>query len=252
MKRLVIFSALLVAGAVVSSAALESRSIKYRNTDVVHLACKMRHTTLVVLPDGEKIVDFVVGDKDFWQLEGGDNFAYIKPAKAGSRTTITLITQAGNIYSFLADEVSSTAGSDADLKVFVELVDDRLLANLNTRRRYVPAPEADALRDVIISREAQEQQQRKAFAADYSLKLDFKYRFKRGSKPFLVDAVWNDGRATFIRSGSNEKAALYELKDGEPALINYELKDGVYIIPKVIEAGYLAVGKERLPFRRGE
>jgi type IV secretion system protein VirB9 len=40
--------------------------------------------------------------------------------------------------------------------------------------------------------------------------------------------------------------ALYELTDGEPALVNFQVQDGTYIVPKVLDRGYLALGKARL------
>ena len=43
--------------------------------------------------------------------------------------------------------------------------------------------------------------------------------------------------------------ALYEMKDGKPAVVNFQVHDGTYVVPKVLERGYLALGKERFPFR---
>jgi type IV secretion system protein VirB9 len=40
------------------------------------------------------------------------------------------------------------------------------------------------------------------------------------------------------------------VKDGAPNLINFDLRDGVYIAPKVIDKGYLVIGKRRLDFER--
>ncbi len=40
------------------------------------------------------------------------------------------------------------------------------------------------------------------------------------------------------------------MKDGKPNLINFELANGVYVIPKIVDQGYLAVGKKKLAFER--
>ncbi len=40
------------------------------------------------------------------------------------------------------------------------------------------------------------------------------------------------------------------MKDGKPNLINFDLENGVYIIPKIVEAGYLAIGKKKVTFTR--
>jgi len=39
-------------------------------------------------------------------------------------------------------------------------------------------------------------------------------------------------------------------KDGKPNLISFQFENGVYIAPKIIDAGYLAIGKKKLPFAR--
>jgi hypothetical protein len=57
---------------------------------------------------------------------------------------------------------------------------------------------------------------------------------------------------TYIRSEASELPALYELKDGQPALVNFQVEHGTYIVPKVLERGYLALGKERFHFQQGQ
>ena len=46
---------------------------------IVEVRTKTRHTTVLVLPQGENILDFVVGDSDYWHLSGSANLAYLKP-----------------------------------------------------------------------------------------------------------------------------------------------------------------------------
>ena len=39
--------------------------------DRIHrLRTRVRHTTVIVLPAGENILDFVVGDSEYWHLPG--------------------------------------------------------------------------------------------------------------------------------------------------------------------------------------
>ena len=47
-------------------------------------------------------------------------------------------------------------------------------------------------------------------------------------------------------------AAVYELKDGKPSLIQFEFdpKTGRYTIDKILDDGYLRVGKSQLRFHR--
>jgi type IV secretory pathway VirB9-like protein len=247
MKRVAVLAIVAVlAGVPPAHAAPEARTVRYGPKDVITLRCKVRFTTLIVLPATEKILDYVIGDKDMWVLEGSDNFAYLKPAKADASTTVTLITQAGNIYSFLAEE----GGGAPDIKVFVEPTDPSLFHAGEPGPRYVPAAEADQLRQSLEKVQAREAERLEAFAAEYPLKVTFDYQFDKGKKPFSVVAIWHDDRSTYVRSLATEKPTLYELKDGQATLINYDLKDNVYLIPKVVDLGQLAIGKKRMTFRR--
>ena len=39
-------------------------------------------------------------------------------------------------------------------------------------------------------------------------------------------SIWHDGQFTYIKSDATELPALYELKDGKPALVNFQVHDG--------------------------
>ena len=104
------------------------------------MKAKVRFTTLIVLPKQEQILDFTCGDKEFWIVNGSQNFAYVKPAKPGSRTNLNLITASGNIYSFVLSEVSEAADSEPDLKIFIEPKDESMLSAANGQPRFVSGP----------------------------------------------------------------------------------------------------------------
>ena len=67
-------------------------------------------------------------------------------------------------------------------------------------------------------------------------------------RPFLVRSIWHDGRFTYIKADAAELPALYEVKDGKPALVNFQVQRGTYVVPKVLERGYLALGTAKLAF----
>src|SRR5947209_20186453 len=100
---IVITLSALLAGAEtqdISHTTSEARTVKYAAKDNVRITTPPRFTTLILLPPQERILDFVIGDKDAWVLEGTQNFAYLKPTKPGLETSVNLITAAGNIYTF--------------------------------------------------------------------------------------------------------------------------------------------------------
>jgi hypothetical protein len=128
---------------------------------------------------------------------------------------------------------------------------------------YVRAGEAEAYKKELGTlrsdtdkqiRETQSQvaEQINKFRANYQTKLHFDYSLsaKAAQDPFLVSAIYHDDTFTYIQCSAHEKPTLYEMKDGKPNLINFELQNGVYIVPKVLDSGYLTVGKKKLTFTR--
>jgi type IV secretion system protein VirB9 len=229
----------------------EARSVKYSAKDIVLIRAKLRFTTVIVLPQDEKILDFVTGDKDFWVVEGTQNFCYIKPAKQGASTDVTLITAAGNLYSFLVKEVGES--DEFDLKVFIEPTDKSIVQAMNAAPKFVPSSEVDDLRMQAALATAHAEEDKEAFRADYPIrKLKFDYTFEKDKKPFLISAIYHDDNFTYIRSTARERPILYEVKDKSPSLVDFSLKNGVYVVAKVLDAGYLVVGKRRMSFKRQE
>jgi type IV secretory pathway VirB9-like protein len=243
--------------------SLSARVVAYGEKDVVPVKAKLRYTTLIVLPKQESILDYTCGDKEFWIVNGTANFAYVKPAKANSETNLNLITASGNIYSFVLREVSDTQGADPDLKVFIEPKEGSTLAAMNAAPKFVPASQVDDYRQQAEiakeqAREARDQAQAtidrelSRVRSEFPAKLHFTYRFPADDKLFRVSAIYNDGKFTYIRANPQETPSLYEIKDGKPNLINFDFKDGLYVVPKMLDSGYLTIGKKRLNFQRTE
>jgi type IV secretion system protein VirB9 len=236
-----------------SAHAQGTRDVSYTDRAVVSVQAKLRFTTLIILPDGERILDFVCGDKDYWVVSGADNLAYVKPAKAGASTNLNLITDSGRVYSFLLTE----GVGEPDLKLYV-VADDVLARGQTTRRFYTEADVAGfrdeaerARQDAAAIREASVKAADEAiaaFRASYPTQLRFVYRFRAHEKPFYVSAIYHDGQFTYIHAQTSELPSLYELRDDAPNLVSFQVEHGIYIVPKVLERGYLAIGKQRVFF----
>jgi type IV secretory pathway VirB9-like protein len=262
--------AVLAVGAIVfhaspTHAATEAaaRVVKYSKEDIVPVRAKLRFSTLIVLPEDEEILDFTTGDKEFWVINGAHNLCYVHPAQAGIRSNLNLITASGHVYSFLLTEISNQPNAEPDLKIFVEPKESSGIAVSTGLRGYVSAGEAEAYKkeletlrsqtaDQIHAAQAQSAEQLNQFRSSYATKLQFDYPLdsKASREPFLVFAIYHDDSFTYIKCGAREKPALYEIKDGKPNLISFQFENGVYIAPKIIDTGYLAVGKKKLPFAR--
>jgi type IV secretory pathway VirB9-like protein len=232
-----------------------ARVVQYGERDVVPIKTRLRYTTLIVLPKNEQILDFTCGDKEYWVVNGNQNFAYVKPAKAGARTNLNLITASGNIYSFALADVSEVSSAQPDLKVFVELQDSAMASAANNAPRFVPAQVVDDYRhQVEIAKEETRQVKQSAQAAvdngvnKFVSNVRYSYRFEAGKKPFFVRAMYHDDKFTYIHARPEETPTLYEVKDGQPNVVTFQYRDGVYVIDKVIDQGYLAIGKKKLAF----
>jgi type IV secretory pathway VirB9-like protein len=212
-----------------------------------------------VLPKNEQILDFTCGDKDLWVINGTQNFAYIKPAKLGARTNLNLITASGNIYSFVLTEVSPIPESQPDLKVFVELKDDGMLSAASGAPKFVAAREVDDYKQqiAVAKEETRRVEQTTQATIDRGISrfisnVRFPYRFEAGKKPFYVRAMYHDSAFTYIQARPEETPTLYEVKDAKSNLVDFEYRDGVYVVSKILDRGYLVIGKQKLGFTREE
>jgi len=260
---LVVGTAIFHASPTLAATETAARVVKYSKEDIVPVHAKLRFSTLIVLPEDEEILDFTTGDKEFWVINGAHNLCYVHPAQAGIRSNLNLITASGHVYSFLLTEISNQPNTEPDLKLFVEPKEGSGIAVNSGLRGYVSAGEAQAYKkeletlrsqttDQIHAAQAQSADQINHFRSTYATKLQFDYPLdpKAGREPFLVSAIYHDDSFTYIKCGAREKPALYEIKDGKPNLISFQFENGVYIAPKIIDTGYLAIGKKKLPFAR--
>ncbi len=221
-----------------------ARVVKYAKEDIVPVRAKLRFSTLIVLPDDEEILDFTTGDKEFWIINGSHNLCYVHPAQAGIRSNLNLITATGHVYSFVLTEISNDPNAEPDLKIFVEPKDGSGIVAKSGLHGYVS--------DQLHAAQVQVSEQVNHFRSSYATKLQFDYSLdgKAAREPFLVSTIYHDDTFTYIKCAAREKPALYEMKDGKPNLINFQLENGVYIVPKILDSGYLAIGKKKLLFTR--
>ena len=236
--------------------------VEAKPDQIIQVRTQTRHTTVLVLPPGENILDFVVGDSEYWHLSGSANLAYLKPLDEKVRTNVALICESGAIYSFLVKEapdphlvvrIETKAGNAAPgAPAFVarSAVEDYREMARAAGEAARAAREAADLRSTRAEDRAEEAVTR--FKAGYPGRLSFAYQLDKKARqwPFLVDAMWHDGQFTYLRSRAQESPAIYELKDGKPSLVAYDLTpEGLYIARHVLGDGWLRIGKKRARWR---
>jgi len=226
------------------------REVSASERTLISLTTKLRYTTMILLPEQEEILDVVCGDRDFWVISAAQHIAHVKPAKEGAATNLNLVTASGRVYSFLLTEQK---GAQPDLKVYVT-ADPSVAAG---PKKFYSAADMSALQAQVTSaRTAADAAQQRAdesiakFKRQYPGALQFVYPVSKYERPFFVRSVWHDGQFTYIKADATELPALYEVKDGSPALVNFQVEHGTYVVPKVIDRGYLALGKARFEFQQ--
>lgn len=218
-------------------------------------------STLLVLPAEEKVANVFAGDTVDWIFDGGhvaSRFISVKPKTAGGSTDIHIVSDHGNEYTLELREVSADDDAHYDSKVLIEPGDKTAKEKLTQLPVFVPAADLDkAKQDAATAQAAQaatlkaEQTKEETYRSQYpgSLHFDYAWDEKRG-KELGLQQIWRDDKFTYLRGQFQETPALYEVKDKKPSLINFDFANGLYTIPKQVDNGYLAIGKQRVDFHR--
>lgn len=219
-------------------------------------------STLIVLPAEEKVANVFAGDTVNWIFDGGhvaSRFISVKPKTANAATDIHIVSDHGNEYTLLLREISSDPDAHFDSKVFLNPGDQAAKDRLTQLPVFVPVAELDkAKQDAAAAKASQaaelkaEQTKAEQFRSEYPGSLHFDYAWdEKKAKELGLQQIWRDDKFTYLRGQFQETPALYELKDKKPSLINFDFANGLYTVPKLLENGYLAIGKQKVEFHRG-
>jgi type IV secretory pathway VirB9-like protein len=243
----------LALAAISTSTALgqdaSARTVQYHAQDVVPIHAKLKYTTLIEVPPTEKIMEAATGDKDFWVVDVVSNFCFVHPAKEGISSNLNLITDKGNIYSFTLQDVSNTSQAP-DLKVLVQPADQSAIVASTGPSQFIPAAQLEQSKQELAALQSHVEQAVDEYKSTYPLQLKFDYSYKANEAPFDIQSIYHDDKFTYIKTTAAEKFSVYEMKDGKPNLVTYDLREGTYIIPKVMDSGYVELGKKRMDFSR--
>ncbi len=220
-------------------------------------------STLILLPDQEKVANVFAGDTVDWVFDGGhvaSRFISIKPKLANSTTDVHIVSDHGNEYTLQLREVSGDDDPHFDSKIFIAPGDKAAKDRLVEMPVFVPAAELDKVKQEAVAAKAAEAATLKAeetkeetYRSQYPGSLHFDYTWdKSKGKELGLQAIWRDDRFTYLRGHFQETPALYEVKDKKPSLINFNFNNGLYTVPKELDNGYLAIGKQKVEFHRSE
>jgi type IV secretion system protein VirB9 len=218
-------------------------------------------STLILLPAEEKVANVFAGDTVDWVFDGGhvaSRFISIKPKIANAITDVHIVSDHGNEYTLQLREVSGDDDPHFDSKVSLVPGDKAAQDRIAELPVFVPAAELDKVKeDVTLAQAAQaaslkaEQGKEESYRSQYPGTLHFDYAWdKAKGKKLGLQEIWRDDKFTYLRGQFQETPAVYEVKDKKPSLINFDFSNGLYTVPKELESGYLAIGKQKVEFYR--
>ena len=244
-----IVNVVLAVSSIGALAQESARTVQYHSQDIVAIRAKVKYTTLIELPTTEKIMEAATGDKDFWIVDVVGNFCFVHPAKQGIASNLNLITDKGNIYSFTLQDISGSS-AEPDLKVIVEPADRSAIVAASGPPQFVPAAQLEQSKQQVTALQSHVEQAVDEYKSGYPTQLKFDYVYKANQAPFDIQSIYHDDKFTYIKTNAPEKFSVYEMKDGKPNLVTYDLREGTYIIPKVMDDGYVELGKKKMSFTR--
>ena len=223
-------------------------------------------STLIELPAEEKVATVFGGDTVSWVIDAGhvaSRYISIKPKVADTSTDLHIVSDHGNEYTLELHEVSNDKDNPHfDSKVYIWSSDEKAAENIAKAPVFIPVAEVEA-KEAQLTKEADDAKKAaeadhkalaaatESFKASYpgTLRFNFTWDQKKGSA-LGIQQIWHDDKFTYLRGQFQETPALYELKDGKGSLINYDFANGLFTIPKLVDQGYLSIGKQRVDFRQ--
>ncbi len=273
MKRSYFLAASAVLAVSFSAAMLHAEQKAPRTVQVSTTAAPpvirtiLNESTLLELPAEEKVATVFGGNTDDWIFNAGhvaSRFISVKPkaAAAKSSTNVHIISDHGNEYTLELREVSADQAGGFDSTVFLVPADKDAQQKMTDAPVFVPAAEAKEKEDRLEKEVAEAQANaaadkktaadaREKYQSAYPSSLHFDYSWDRKKAGALgVRQIWDDGKFTYIQGKFEEPPVVYELKDKKGSLINFDFANGLYTVPKLLQDGYVAIGKAKVEFHR--
>jgi P-type conjugative transfer protein TrbG len=187
--------------------------------------------------------------------------------------SLTAEPVAGDTEGWIKSEFTSGSGASARTHIVVKPRDEGIETNLivpttkrvyhlNLRSKpdwYMPAvrwfyPDEDAAAIVKKDADDQARQDSSEALAVSPDKLNFRYRVKGRDLPWKPAQVFDDGAKVYLKMpesmASGDAPALFVIEDGKPLLVNYRVKDRLYIVDRLFANAQLRVGDRQIDVER--
>ena len=227
----------------------------------IEVMTRVRHVSTVVLPETAEIVEVVAGDPEQWDVSAAAHLVFVRPLVEGARSNMVVLTAAGHIVPIAVVEsakatvdavvrVETPAGAPANIGPVLAKADAAAATAARAAEAWasVEAAHAQAAERIEAARTVA-RKKLDAGREAYPRQLRFDYRWPDGAAdyPWLVEAMWHDGRRTYVRTRALSPV-FYERVDGELERVRVSAAvDGVvHVAGRVLGAGALQVGDRQL------
>jgi type IV secretory pathway VirB9-like protein len=197
------------------------------NADKVYsIATVPKVGTTFRLPEGWKIVDFVVTDTDSFHAESNGTIGIITALQPNKSTSVTIFTDTDKLFVF---NINSGDTPFADQLVIIQCSNLQLFKNKVKAETMRVAQDAEQRCSAMIEQKAQQM----LFTVNSSYQIN--------DRAFSIDKVVDDGIFTYIRlPKSQERPIVYiseknDQKHLEP--VKYTDEGEYYVIHKVLPRG---------------
>ena len=236
----------------------------------VTVTTRVRHVTTVVLPETAEIVDVVVGDTEYWDVSAAAHLAFVRPLVEDARSNLVLLTAAGDLVPLLLVERADAAvdavvrvgpppkeaagavpppGADTAPVLASAAAVEAAAARAAAAWETVAAAEQRAAERTEAARTAaRERLDAGREAYPRQARFDYRWPDEAARYPWLVEAMWHDGRRTFLRTRALSPVLRERVEGGEleRVAVAAVLDDVLHVVPRVLGDGVLEVGGRRL------
>lgn len=188
------------------------------------ISTQVGYVTDLQLRCGDTIVSTIAGDTERWMMDtvvvDGIPHVYLKPTQEYISTNL-IINTTQKTYRLL----------------------------VHSTDHYIPVVTWTYPEDSILAKsEGKKKQGNEKDKALVALRYNYNYTVKAKNKVWIPKTIYDDGTRTFIAIPSetkNDLPVIHILDDKLPALVNYRVKDGWFIVDRVFKTAVLNFTAEK-------
>lgn len=218
-------------------------------TDLIPIRTTPLHVTVLELQADEQIQSIIIGDSERWRVQhttgtDGRPLIVIKPTDKNIQTNMVVTTTA-RVYNF---ELRS--GPESSYQAYVRFgYPGEEIIQVNPSPSAALASASTTTAPTATSPSAAPTAAETVEKKPPANRYNYRYRWDRTDGfPWSPVSVYDDGHRTFIRvpdvANRYELPVLRVYEDGQETVVNYVVRDGMYVVDRIFERAELVIGAD--------